>query len=119
MVYTEDGERLLGDRTLDLSWNGARVASREPARVGERVRVRLQIPRSDIWIDADGYVARVLPARRADDGVPSIAVRINRMDGMMRLLLASGIRNRPSPPATRRGGVRDYAQSVRRITDDD
>jgi hypothetical protein len=117
LVFTEDGERLLGERTLDLSWDGARIACHVPAKVGERVRVRLQIPKSEVWIDASGYVARVLPARRSGDREPSIGVKINRMDGMMRLLLATSIRNRPPPHDTGRGPARDYAETVRRIAD--
>lgn len=117
MVFTEDGERLLGDRSLDVSYNGARVNSLEPARLGEKVRVRIQVPRSDVWIDARGYVARVLPARRRGDGGPSIGIEINRMDGMMRILLASTVRRSPRPRATRRGSARDYVEVVRRIAE--
>ncbi len=115
LVFTEDGERLLGERSLDLSWNGVRVTSREPARVGEKVRVRLQVPKSDVWIDANGYVARILPARRRGEGEPSIGVQITRMDGMMRLLLASSVRARSRTQHTPRGPARDYAEIVRRI----
>ena len=118
LVFTEDGERLLGERSLDLSYNGARVKACEPAKLGEKVRVRIQVPRSDIWIDAKGYVARVLPARRSGDGAPSIGVELNRMDGMMRILLQRSVRRSPRPRPTQRGAARDYVEVVRRIAED-
>ena len=118
IVFTQDGERLLGERSLDLSYNGARVRSCEPAKVGEKVRVRIQVPKSDIWIDASGYVARVLPARRRGEADPSIAIEINRMDGMLRLLLAASVRQGPRTLYGERGRARDYVEVVRRIADD-
>ena len=116
VVMTQDGQRLLGDETMDLSWDGVRIRSYEPsARVGDEVRVKLQIPKSRVWIDCEGYVARVMPGRRRGDDPPSLGLKINRMDGMMRLLLATTIKHRQPPEASIRGPRRDYAEIVRRI----
>jgi len=112
---SQDNLTLLGDETMDLSWDGARIRSHVPARAGDRVRVRLQIPRSGVWVDAEGYVARVMPGRRRGEDPPSLGLKIDKMDGMMRLLLASTVRHRPAPEPTRRGPRRDYAEVVRRI----
>jgi hypothetical protein len=119
IVVSEDGQRLLGERALDLSWDGVRVecapGTPDAVRVGERVRVRVQIPRSEVWIDAGGWVARVAPGRRRGDDPPALGVSLNRMDGMMRILLASTIRHRPVMKGRARGPRRDYAAVVRRI----
>jgi hypothetical protein len=114
-VISEDGQRLLGDETMDLSWDGARVRSHVNAQVGERVRMKVQIPRSGVWIDCKGYVARVMPGRRRGEDPPALGLKINQMDGMMRLLLATAIRHRPLARPSIRGPRRDYAEIVRRI----
>ncbi len=115
VVTTQDNLTLLGDETMDLSWDGARIRCHVPARLGDRVRVRLQIPKSTVWVDAEGYVARVSPGRRRGDDPPSLGLKLDKMDGMMRLLLATTIRHRPSPEPSHRGPRRDYAEAVRRI----
>ncbi len=117
VVMTGDNLTLLGDETMDLSWDGARIRCHVPARIGERVRVRLQIPRSTVWVDAEGYVARVMPGRRRGDDPPALGLKLDRMDGMMRLLLATTIRHRPAPDPSLRGPRRDYAEVVRRIAE--
>lgn len=113
IVVTETGERLVGDRALDLSWDGALVRGDGRARTGERVRLELRIPDSNVWIDARGVVARVLSGRRGGD-VSGVGLRITRMDGMSRILLASVLRSYPLATPTRRFG-RDYASIVARI----
>ncbi|MDQ3035535.1 MAG: PilZ domain-containing protein [Myxococcota bacterium] len=109
----EDG-RLLADRTLDLSYSGARVAALGDARVGERVQMSLAIPGTSVWIDAGGRVERVLPGRRYGETGAALGVRIDRMDGMRRLLLAQVVRSYPEV-ARGRGPRRDYAETVARI----
>jgi hypothetical protein len=115
---SEDNLTLLGDETLDLSWDGARIRCHVPARIGDRVRVRFQIPKSTVWVDAEGYVARVMPGRRRGEDPPSLGLKIDKMNGMMRLLLATTIKSRPAPAPSHRGPKRDYAETVRRIADD-
>jgi hypothetical protein len=68
-----------------------------------------------VWVDAEGYVARVMPGRRRGEDPPSLGLKLDKMDGMMRLLMATSIRSRPAPKATIRGPRRDYAEAVRRI----
>jgi hypothetical protein len=115
VVMTEDNLTLLGDETMDLSWDGARIRCHVPAKVGDKIRIRLQLPKSAVWVDAEGYVARVMPGRRRGEDPASLGLKLNKMDGMMRVLLASTIRGRPEPEATRRGPRRDYAEAVQRI----
>ena len=113
VALTEDGKRLVGDRITDLSWDGAFVATRERARIGERLRLRIRIPESQLWVDARGTVTRNAEGRRAGDS-PGLGVRITAMDGMSRILLATILRGRPEPEPTERPR-RDYARAVARI----
>lgn len=113
VALSEDGRRLVGDRITDMSWDGAFVATRERVRIGERLRLRIRIPESQLWVDARGMVARTAAGRRADDA-PGLGVRITSMDGMSRILLATILRGRPEPDPTDRPR-RDYARAVARI----
>ena len=65
-------------------------------------------------IEAEGVVARVVPGRRHDDAGPGAGIRIKKMDGMSRVLLASVARAFPLVrPSSRRR--QDYAGAVARI----
>lgn len=108
--------RLLADRTLDVSWSGLRVLALDEARLDERVRVTIRIPRSRTWIEADGRVERVLGGRREGDEGPALGISLRRMDGMLRLLLASVIERYPEA-ACGRGFERDYARAIARIAE--
>ena len=109
----EDG-RLLGDRTLDVSYSGMQLAAVSDARVGEKVEVSFEIPGSRVWMTARGRIERVLAGRREGDEGPALGVRIDRMNGFDRLMLATIVRGTPERPSTR-GGKRDYAETVRRL----
>lgn len=109
----EDG-RLVGDRTLDLSYSGVRVGSVTDARVGERIELSFEIPGSRVWITARGRVERVLAGRREGDEGPSLGVRIDKMNGFDRLMLATIARGLPEARGAR-GARRDYAEAVARI----
>jgi len=114
VVTSPGGERLLGDRTFDLSWDGARVACFVPAQPGEPVKASIRVPETGVWVHGTGYVARVVPGRRAGDDCRSIGIRLTHMDGMSRTLLASYVERHPPPPPSR-GTHRDYARIVQRI----
>lgn len=109
----EDG-RLVGDRTLDLSYSGMCISAVDRARVGERVELSFEVPGSKLWISAKGRIERVLAGRREGDEGPALGVRIDRMNGFDRLLLATIARGFPEVASTR-GGRRDYAETVARI----
>lgn len=109
----EDG-RLLADRMLDVSYAGMRLAALSDARVGEKIEVSFEIPGSRVWMSAQGRIERVLAGRREGDEGPALGVRIDRMNGFDRLMLATIVRGTPESPSTR-GGRRDYAEMVRRI----
>jgi len=120
IVTSAHGERLLADRTLDLSYSGALVGSDrdtgEPVSLGERVRVSLRVPSSSLWIDADARVTRVAHGRRGSGDPRGIGLELTRMDPMQRVLLASVIRGFPRAER-HRGATRDYASMIRRIAE--
>jgi hypothetical protein len=109
----EDG-RLVGDRTLDISYSGVRVGSVADARLGERIEVSFEIPGSRVWITARGRIERVLGGRREGDEGPALGVRIDKMNGFDRLMLATIARGFPEARGAR-GARRDYAETVARI----
>ena len=114
IVRASGDGRLLGDRTLDVSYSGIRVAALDRVRVGERVEVSLEVPGSRVWIRAGGRVERVIEGRRAGDGGRSLGVRVDRMDGFSRILLTTIARQFPEV-ARGRGTARNYAEAVARI----
>ena len=99
---------------MDISYSGIRVATMGAARLGERVRVSVQIPQSSVWLEGTGRVERVSLGRRAGDEGPSFGVRIDRMDGMKRVLLTKIASRYPAVRAGR-GADRDYAKTIERI----
>jgi hypothetical protein len=114
IVRASSDGRLLGDRTLDVSYSGIRVSALDHARVGERVDVSLEVPGSRVWIRAQGRIERVVEGRRAGDGGRSLGVRVDRMDGFSRVLLTSIARQFPEVSSSR-GASRGYAEAVARI----
>lgn len=110
--------RLLGDHTVDVSYSGIGVgaldASSPCTGTGERVALSLQIPGSSMWIQGEGRIERVMQGRRAGDRGPALGIRVDRMDGLSRVLLTSVARQYPEA-ARARGGQRDYAEAVLRI----
>ena len=117
VLRSASDDRLLADRTVDLSWSGLRVDALASAAMGERVRICVRIPGSTTWLDAEGRVTRVCPGRREGESGPTLGVRMGTMDGMHRLLLATVLRHYPEA-ASERGGGRDYARAVLWIADE-
>ncbi|HHH30710.1 MAG TPA: hypothetical protein ENK57_20535 [Polyangiaceae bacterium] len=114
VLRCETTDLLLADETVDISWDGVRVRALTPAHLGQPVRLSLRIPGSKTWLNVQGSVTRLCEGRRRGESGPTLGVRMSRMDGMHRLLLATVIRHYPKARSGR-GGVRDYARSVRRI----
>lgn len=113
-VVADDGFRLLGEETLDLSPDGLLLRSDATARLGERVYVSLRLPRGRSWIDAEGEVARVVRGLRRTDPAPALAVRFTRIDAFDRALLSGALERLPTVRAARQVR-RDYAATVANI----
>jgi len=113
VLRAPDG-RLLGDRVLDVSWSGARIEALADARVGERATLSLRVPGSQVWLDAEAEITRVVRGRRLGDAGVAYGLRLRRMDGMSRVLLGQIARGRPEVSSAR-GERRDYARTIARI----
>lgn len=115
VVRSAVDRRLVGDWLEDASYSGVRVrAATDAVRLGERVEVSLQIPGSKLWVHGAGKIQRAIAGRRAGDAGPALGVRLDKMDGLSRILLTSVASQMPLVPAAR-GGQRDYAEAVARI----
>lgn len=115
IVRSKSDGRLIGDTTEDVSYSGLRVSTKtEAVRLGERVDISLRIPGSGLWLHGAGKIERAIPGRRAGELGPSVGVRIDKMDGLSRVLLTSIASQMPVVSSTR-GGRRDYAETVARI----
>ena len=110
-VVAEEGFRLLGEETLDLSPRGLLLRSDAEATIGEPVFVALRTPRGQSWIDATGRVARIVRGTRRRDRGRALGVRFDRLAPIDAALLAASLRGFP-PPAPARRVRRDYAGTV-------
>lgn len=113
-VVAEEGFRLLGERTLDLSADGLLLRSDATARLGEHVYVSLQVPLGRSWIDAEGEVVRVVRGLRRGDRARGLGVRFTRISAFDRALLSGALELLP-PVAPARRARRDYATTVANI----
>lgn len=113
-VVTDEGFRLLGEETLDVSDKGLLVASRASACLGEKVFVSLRLPRGQTWIDAEGTIVRVVRGLRNGDSGRGFGIRFERIDDFDLILLRSALDGVPPTVPSRR--VRpDYAATVANI----
>ena len=115
-VVAEDGFRLLGIRTLDLSDEGLLLHSSAPVKLGEAVFVSLELPGMSQWVDAEALVARVVRGRRDTDTLCGIGLSFQRMDPLDRAILRASLVDRP-PPVPSRHPRKDYAAAIRTMTD--
>jgi hypothetical protein len=115
-AVADEGFRLLGIRTLDVSEEGMLLRSSSPVRLGELVYVSLKAPNTEAWIDAEAEVVRVVKGRRTTDAACGIGLRFVRMDMLDRAILVGSLYAVP-PPVPARGLRKDYAAAVRAIAD--
>lgn len=113
-AVADEGFRMLGVRTLDLSEEGMLLHSSAPVKLGETVYVALKAPNTVEWVDAEAEVVRLVKGRRKSDGRCGIGLRFCRMDPLDRAILAGSIRKLPRT-APARSLRKDYAGSVRAI----
>ncbi len=113
-VVAEEGFRLLGEQTLDLSPDGMLLRSDAIARLGELVYVSLRVPFGRSWIDAEGEIVRVVRGLRRTDPARGLGVRFTRISAFDRALLHGALERLPTLEAARRPR-RDYAATVAHI----
>lgn len=110
-VVAEEGFRLLGEHTLDVSTTGLLLLSDANVRVGEAVILSLRLPGGVSWIDATGVIARVVRGVRRHDRGRGVGVAFDRLATFDRALLLGSLHGRP-PLAPGRDLRRDYASAV-------
>ena len=107
-VVAEDGFRLLGEYTEDLSEAGLLLSTDAYAAVGESVLISVRTPNGSSWIDAEGHVQRVLWDRY---GRRALGIGFRTLSLMERALLGGSLYGRP-PALVPDQGRRDYASAV-------
>ena len=113
-VVRERDFRRIGAKVLDLSMSGLLVETDDKVLTGEPVIVSFRAPKSEVWIDAQGTIARVVHGRRDHDHKRSFGVHLEGVDIKAKLALAASLRRVP-PAKPRRAERVDYAATVRRI----
>lgn len=115
-AVAEDGFRLIGQRTLDVSSTGMLVETHGSyARLGEEVIVSFRPPESRLWVDAVARVARIVVGRRKTDRAQAIGLSFVAMDAADRAILRAKLHGHP-PPIPARQPPLDYAAAVRAIS---
>ncbi len=113
-AVADEGFRLLGIRTLDLSEEGMLLHSSAPVVLGEMVYVAVKAPNTHEWVDAEAEVVRLVKGRRTNEARCGIGLRFVQMDALDRAILAGSLFDLP-PPVPARGIRKDYAEAVRAI----
>ncbi|MBC7174071.1 MAG: PilZ domain-containing protein [Polyangiaceae bacterium] len=113
-AVADEGFRLLGIRTLDLSEEGMLLHSSADVALGETVYVSVKAPNTLEWIDSEAVVVRLVRGRRDTDGRCGIGLRFIGMDAVDRAILSGSLRDVP-PPVPARNARKDYARAVREI----
>lgn len=100
-VVREHDFRLVGSLALDLSMTGMLVRAHERVLTGEEIVVAFQPPRTNVWFDAVGTVARVVHGRRNLDPGVCLGIEFHDMDAETRERLFEHLRGRPAPEPQR------------------
>ena len=107
-VVREFDFKLVGDLALDLSPRGmlVRAAPKSGARTmpvltGEEMIVTFKAPRSNVWIDAQAVVARVVHGRRPGDYGLSYGLEFQNMSEDEEHALFDQLRGMGRPDAQR------------------
>ncbi|MEM6962587.1 MAG: PilZ domain-containing protein [Myxococcota bacterium] len=114
-VVAENGFRLVGRGTRDLSPLGVRARCVESCSVGERVFVSVRMPSGMCWLDAEGEVIRlVFDPQSAEETAAYVAVLFRPLPAVDRAILDGALLGFP-PPIPDRPLLRDYAKAIRDI----
>ncbi len=101
-VVREHDFRLVANLALDLSTKGMLVRGCGPRLLtGEELLVAFRPPRSNVWIDAQGTVARVIHGRRPGDSGLSFGIELHGMERGHEALLFEKLRGMFAPHAMR------------------
>ena len=103
-VVRERDFRLIADRIVNLSETGLMVSPADPALTGERLIVSFRIPHSGQWVDAEATVARVVHGRRPGEHTRGLALELENVEEIPKMVLGRALcRCPPAPPGHRSG----------------
>jgi hypothetical protein len=120
-VHRTSSNRLVGDRSLDLSPQGMLLMSDERVDEGSEVLVSFQATELPIWFDTRATVTRIIQGRRPGDVGRALGLRFDTLPIVSRLILRGHLRKHPAalaqrePPHELRRKDPDYAQLVKDI----
>lgn len=105
-VVRERDFQLVADSIVNLSSSGLLVGPADPVLTGERLIVSFQIPHSGYWVDAECTVARVVHGRRPGEYTRALALELDGVEEIPRMLLGRALRRCPPAPPGHRAGRR-------------
>lgn len=105
-VVRERDFRLVADKMTDLSISGMLVTPADPVLTGEQLIVSFKLPGSDVYIDAEATVARVIHGRRPGEVSRSLGVEFSGLSGRSADDLGRALRRVPVVPPGPRPGRR-------------
>ncbi len=101
-VVRERDFKLIAELAIDLSTEGMQVITRERILSGEEVIVSFKPPRSNVWVDAQAIVARVVHGRRPTDrGRRCLGLSFHTMNADDQTALWECLRGLPAPEPAR------------------
>jgi hypothetical protein len=114
--------RLVADRAIDLSPQGALVLSDDGIALGTEVVVSFMTTDFPIWFDTRATVTRVVEGRRPGDDGRALGLRFDSLAAVSRLILRGHLRKIPPtiprrelPLDLRRPRDPDYAREIAAI----
>ncbi len=114
VVRTRDYS-MIGRKMIDLSTEGLQVIADGHVTVGENVEVFFRVPYSNVYVLAEGEVARVIAGKRAGDEGPAYGIKLAPLHpDAQRVLAAASLRFPPTLPWRPRRV--DYAATVHAIS---
>jgi hypothetical protein len=103
-IVRERDFKLIAAELFDLSATGVLAVPTEAVLTGERVWVSFQLPRTNIWVDTLGTVARVLHGRRPGELSRGLGIEFDPLRPLLGFLLKRILDTCPRvPPASRPG----------------
>jgi hypothetical protein len=105
--------RLMADSIENLSVGGALAGLSDSATLGDKLLVSFQVPNTQVWLDVDAVVARVIQGRRPTDRCPQLGLRFETMSSNSQRWLQYILQHAPPAAPKTRPGRRDKQMAVR------
>lgn len=105
--------RLLSSSITNLSATGALSGISANARRGDQLIVTFRVPRTDVWVDVDAMVTRVVRGNRPTDPGQQVGLTFTGVSASSQRWIDWALKHSmPAPPVTR-PGRRDKRSALR------